>query len=165
MVISKKMEISKNSKISKISKIDNLSNMANNPKSTNDKKTNIENEYNIIDQKKEKEEITNLNKLKYKGYEKELNKNCKDYLNEDNFIEQFCQDLNNEFEENIKETELLSDIDDNFIFKKKIYEKNIAQIEKQIQTNKLNRLIKTNEIMIEMLTLIKNRKLNTKSFF
>ncbi|EAA20305.1 hypothetical protein [Plasmodium yoelii yoelii] len=165
MVISKKMEISKISKISKNSKIDNLSNMANNPKSTNDKKTNIENEYNIIDQKKEKEEITNLNKLKYKGYEKELNKNYKDYLNEDNFIEQFCQNLNNEFEENIKETELLSDIDDNFIFKKKIYEKNIAQIEKQIQTNKLNRLIKTNEIMIEMLTLIKNRKLNTKSFF
>ncbi|CDU19777.1 conserved Plasmodium protein, unknown function [Plasmodium yoelii] len=159
------MEISKISKISKNSKIDNLSNMANNPKSTNDKKTNIENEYNIIDQKKEKEEITNLNKLKYKGYEKELNKNYKDYLNEDNFIEQFCQNLNNEFEENIKETELLSDIDDNFIFKKKIYEKNIAQIEKQIQTNKLNRLIKTNEIMIEMLTLIKNRKLNTKSFF
>lgn len=141
-----------------------LSNMTNNPKSTNGKKTNIENQYNIIDQKRKKE-ITHFNKLKYKGYEKELNENCKDYLNEDNFIEQFCQDLSNEFEENIKETNLLSDIDNNFIFKKKIYEKNIAQIEKQIQTNKLNRLIKTNEIMIEMLTLIKNRKLNTKSFF
>ncbi|SCM09478.1 conserved Plasmodium protein, unknown function [Plasmodium chabaudi adami] len=122
----------------KPNKINDLSSMINNPKSANDKKKNIENE---------------------------LNESC-----EDNFIQQLCQDLNNESEENIneqdkKETNLLTDIDNNFIFKKKIYEKNIAQIEKQIQTNKLNRLIKTNEIMIEMLTLIKNRKLNTKSFF
>ncbi|SCM04049.1 conserved Plasmodium protein, unknown function [Plasmodium chabaudi chabaudi] len=122
----------------KANKINDLSNMINNSKSGNDKKKNIENE---------------------------LNESC-----EDNFIQQLCQDLNNESEENIndqdkKETNLSNDIDINFIFKKKIYEKNIAQIEKQIQTNKLNRLIKTNEIMIEMLTLIKNRKLNTKSFF
>ncbi|KEG04548.1 conserved Plasmodium protein, unknown function [Plasmodium vinckei vinckei] len=122
----------------KANKINDLSRMLNNPNSDNDKKKSIENE---------------------------INENC-----QDNFIEQFCQDLNNESEENVNEenkneTNLLTDIDNNFILKKKIYEKNIAQIEKQIQTNKLNRLIKTNEIMIEMLTLIKNRKLNTKSFF
>ncbi|CAD2111350.1 hypothetical protein YYG_03412 [Plasmodium vinckei petteri] len=122
----------------KASKINDLSRMINNPKSANDKKKSIENELN-------------------ESYE-------------EHFIEQLCQDLNDESEENVneqnkKEANLLSDIDNNFILKKKIYEKNIAQIEKQIQTNKLNRLIKTNEIMIEMLTLIKNRKLNTKSFF
>ncbi|CAD2100214.1 conserved Plasmodium protein, unknown function [Plasmodium vinckei lentum] len=122
----------------KASKINDLSRMINNPKPVNDKKKSIENE---------------------------LNESC-----EDNLIEQLCQDLNDESEENVNEqnkneANLLSDIDNNFILKKKIYEKNIAQIEKQIQTNKLNRLIKTNEIMTEMLTLIKNRKLNTKSFF
>ncbi|SCO68970.1 conserved Plasmodium protein, unknown function [Plasmodium vivax] len=47
-----------------------------------------------------------------------------------------------------------------FIIKKKIYERNIAMIEKQIQTNKLNKLTRAREGLLEMLVLIKNRKLS-----
>ncbi|SBS86694.1 conserved Plasmodium protein, unknown function [Plasmodium ovale] len=53
----------------------------------------------------------------------------------------------------------------NFVTKKKIYEKNIAQIERQIQTNKLNNLGKAREILLEMLTVIKNRKENINAHF
>ncbi|SBT43119.1 conserved Plasmodium protein, unknown function [Plasmodium ovale wallikeri] len=52
-----------------------------------------------------------------------------------------------------------------FVTKKKIYEKNIAQIERQIQTNKLHNLGKAREILLEMLTVIKNRKENISAHF
>ncbi|EUD69445.1 hypothetical protein C922_00308 [Plasmodium inui San Antonio 1] len=47
-----------------------------------------------------------------------------------------------------------------FIIKKKIYERNIAMIERQIQTNKLNKLTRAREALLEMIVLIKNRKLS-----
>ncbi|GAW82606.1 hypothetical protein, conserved [Plasmodium gonderi] len=73
-----------------------------------------------------------------------------------------CKSLCNESDKN-SDTPLENDISD-FIIKKKIYEKNIALIEKQIQTNKLNKLMKAREGILEMLTIIKNRKLNLNKF-
>lgn len=49
-----------------------------------------------------------------------------------------------------------------FIIKKKIYERNIAMIEKQIQTNKLNKLTRAREALLGMIVLIKNRKLSLR---
>ncbi|ANQ09877.1 Uncharacterized protein PCOAH_00046370 [Plasmodium coatneyi] len=49
-----------------------------------------------------------------------------------------------------------------FIIKKKIYERNIAMIEKQIQTNKLNKLTRAREALLGMMVLIKNRKLSLR---
>ncbi|KJP85930.1 hypothetical protein AK88_04405 [Plasmodium fragile] len=49
-----------------------------------------------------------------------------------------------------------------FIIKKKIYERNIAMIEKQIQTNKLNKLTRAREGLQGMIMLIKNRKLSLR---
>ncbi|CRG94676.1 conserved Plasmodium protein, unknown function [Plasmodium gallinaceum] len=106
----------------------------------------------------------NNREIKEKTVNEEIH-HLSDYL-KDEANEKSNENIYNELNKNIYDEsnenvfEELNDNLSNFVFKKKIYEKNIAQIEKKIQTNKLNKLIETKEIILDMLTIIKNRKLN-----
>ncbi|CDO66945.1 conserved Plasmodium protein, unknown function [Plasmodium reichenowi] len=81
-----------------------------------------------------------------------------DILNDNIFKELKC-DNSDELTTN-KENKNINENVIPFLIKKKLYEKNIAQIEQQIQNDKLNKMMKTKEIILDMLTIIKNRKLN-----
>ncbi|SOV83063.1 conserved Plasmodium protein, unknown function [Plasmodium reichenowi] len=81
-----------------------------------------------------------------------------DILNDNIFKELKC-DNSDELTTN-KENKNINENVIPFLIKKKLYEKNIAKIEQQIQNDKLNKMMKTKEIILDMLTIIKNRKLN-----
>ncbi|CRH01445.1 conserved Plasmodium protein, unknown function [Plasmodium relictum] len=112
--------------------------------------------------------IVNPHKNNHTMKEKNVNgeiHNLTDNL-KDNTYQRTNENINSELDQSIYDEsnrnvfEELNDKVNNFVFKKKIYEKNIAQLEEKIQVNELNKLIKTKEIILDMLTIIKNRKLN-----
>ncbi|SPJ12850.1 conserved Plasmodium protein, unknown function [Plasmodium sp. DRC-Itaito] len=103
-----------------------------------------------------------LNEKIYKEIKENIINDDKKYK-EDIFNDNIFKELKCDNPEELTTNEENKNINENiipFLLKKKLYEKNIAQIEQQIQNDKLNKMMKTKEIISDMLTIIKNRKLN-----
>ncbi|KNG74760.1 hypothetical protein PFMG_00921 [Plasmodium falciparum IGH-CR14] len=110
----------------------------------------------------EDEIFKELNEKIYEEIKENIQNDDKKYK-EDIFNDNIFKELNCDNSEELTTNEKNKNINENvipFLLKKKLYEKNIAQIEQQIQNDKLNKMMKTKEIILDMLTIIKNRKLN-----
>ncbi|KYN96072.1 hypothetical protein PGSY75_1448100 [Plasmodium gaboni] len=110
----------------------------------------------------EDEIFKELNEKIYEEIKENIKNDDKKYK-EDILNDNIFKELNRDNPEDLTTNEENKNINDNiipFLLKKKLYEKNIAQIEQQIQNDKLNKMMKTKEIILDMLTIIKNRKLN-----
>ncbi|SOV19453.1 conserved Plasmodium protein, unknown function [Plasmodium sp. gorilla clade G2] len=110
----------------------------------------------------EDEIFKELNEKIYEEIKENIKNDDKKYK-EDILNDNIFKELNRDNPEELITNEENKNINDNiipFLLKKKLYEKNIAQIEQQIQNDKLNKMIKTKEIILDMLTIIKNRKMN-----
>ncbi|KYN93068.1 hypothetical protein PRSY57_0022800, partial [Plasmodium reichenowi] len=103
-----------------------------------------------------------LNEKIYEEIKENIQNDDKKYKEDifnDNIFKELKCDNSDELTTN-KENKNINENVIPFLIKKKLYEKNIAQIEQQIQNDKLNKMMKTKEIILDMLTIIKNRKLN-----
>ena len=110
----------------------------------------------------EDEIFKELNEKIYEEIKENIQNDDKKYK-EDIFNDNIFKELKCDNSEELTTNEKNKNINENvipFLLKKKLYEKNIAQIEQQIQNDKLNKMMKTKEIILDMLTIIKNRKLN-----
>ncbi|KAI4836795.1 hypothetical protein MKS88_004600 [Plasmodium brasilianum] len=126
----------------------------------------IDSPYNLIDETNEKLNQGISENLFENIFEEELNKNVSYELDNDMFESELNENAESEVSKTSEDLgKEVGDLASNFILKKKIYQKDIAQIEMKIQTSKLNKLMKTREVILEMLTIIKNRKLNVNKFF
>ncbi|SOV83360.1 conserved Plasmodium protein, unknown function [Plasmodium sp. gorilla clade G3] len=110
----------------------------------------------------EDEIFKELNEKIYEQIKENIKNDDKKYK-EDIFNDNIFKELKCDNHEQLTTNEENKNINENiipFLLKKKLYEKNIAQIEQQIQNDKLNKMMKTKEIILDMLTIIKNRKFN-----
>lgn len=71
------------------------------------------------------------------------------------------EDPKNQLEDEINALSIEDELNEeikNYICKKKLFEKNIAEVELNIQKNKLQKLIQTKKILLDVLTTIKKSK-------